>query len=102
MTLADAMILTGSLTIFALAYYWMRRAVKAERRVDALQSDAIATVEFYERFAADARKAAETRENLLRGETSIYRDRLRRIISLQTPNMAHAGKKAVAIARGDA
>lgn len=99
--IADTMILIGSLLILGLAGYWMRRAVKAERRVAWLQSDNIAAVEFYARFAADARMSAETRENLLRGETSIYRDRLRRIISLETPNMAHVGKKAVAIAKGE-
>lgn len=76
--IASTMILTGSLIILALAGYWLRRAVIAERRLAVLQDIGSLLIE-----VSKERK-----------------ERLNRIISLETKSMAHVGKVAVAIARG--
>lgn len=82
----STMILVGSLIILGLAGYWMRRAVKAERALAALDKEVVAVI-------------AVNRD--LYGELCDAKSKLRRIISLETPNMAHVGKKAVAIAKGE-
>ena len=77
--IASTMILTGSLIILALAGYWMRRALKAAVEIQRLRD----------------------MECRLIGRAFRAEYRLSRIIALETPSMAHVGKVAVAIARGE-
>lgn len=80
------MILSGSLIILALAGYWMRRALKAER---------------YAAMCERLLDSSREREKELRGELAGYIVRCLRIAILETPNMAHVGKVAVGIAKGE-
>lgn len=80
------MILTGYALILALAYYWMRRAVKAEYHVERLCANAKYLGSSVNEFAARANEA-ETR--------------LSRIIAQETPGANATVARIIRIARGE-
>lgn len=84
------MILTGYALILSLAYYWMRRAVKAEDRVVELEVRNLDTVKFY-----------KVGDDAFARQLGDYISRLDRIIAQDTPNSNATVKRIIRIARGE-